>query len=99
MLKDYTFQPIYSCADPDTDIRNFSVSEKRRFQPLDPPSGSANANILKNLMGTTKLRNENETKRNETKRNEIQRNETKNEETKRNEMKYHKTKRNMSSKA
>ena len=54
--------------------------------------------------GTTKLRNENETKRNEmkrneTKRNEIQRNETKNEETKRNEMKYDKTKRNMSNKA
>ena len=35
-------------------------------------------------LGTTKLRNENETK---------------NEETKRNEMKYHKTKRNMSNKA
>jgi hypothetical protein len=44
--------------------------------------------------GTTKLRNENETKRNEMKRNEIQRNETKNEETNRNEMKYHKPKRN-----
>ena len=39
--------------------------------------------------GTTKLRNESETKWNE----------TKNEETKRNEMKYHKTKRNMSDKA
>jgi hypothetical protein len=39
--------------------------------------------------GTTKLRNESETKRNE----------RKNEETKRNEMKYHKTKRNMSDKA
>jgi hypothetical protein len=36
--------------------------------------------------GITKLRNENETKRNTTKRNEIQRNETKNEETKRNEI-------------
>jgi hypothetical protein len=35
-------------------------------------------------MGTTKLRNENETKR-----NEIQRNETKNEETKRNEVSRH----------
>jgi hypothetical protein len=34
------------------------------------------------FVGTTKLRNENETKR-----NEIQRNETKNEETKRNETK------------
>ena len=39
--------------------------------------------------GTTKLRNENETKRNKMKRNEIQRN----------EMKYHKTKRNISNKA
>jgi hypothetical protein len=50
-------------------------------------------------MGTYKVRNEietkrNETKRNETKRNEINENETKRNETKRNQQKRNETKRN-----
>ena len=49
-------------------------------------------NIYASIWGTTKLRNENETKRNEMKRNEIQRNETKYNETKNAETKRNETK-------
>ena len=45
-------------------------------------------------MGTYKVRNEIETKRNETKRNQRKRNDTKRNETKRNQQKRNETKRN-----
>ena len=64
-----------------------TISNKHDLQVLSPP----------NRLGTYKVRNEIETKRNETKRNEINKNETKRNEineTKRNQRNENEMKRN-----
>ena len=79
---------------PET-VMNCDVDYVNKPEKYKCLGNTIDGNIFnKHNEGTTKLRNENEMKRNERKRNEIQRNETKNEEMKRNEMMYHKPKRN-----